>query len=136
VLHHSVASHFDDIDDDIADDDTDAEEEDEAIRASARVVVPYPAHLIVEEGNGSTALTAHLVDMSDGGAVLRVYGRFEPRHTGRLVIDVGRVPLVVCVRAVWTRTDQRGRTVGVTFDNITTEERATITELLGATHSR
>ena len=135
MLHHSVASHFDDIDDDDID-EAEAEAEDESIRASARAVVPYPAHLIVEDGNGSTALTAHLVDMSDGGAALRVYGRFEPRHTGRLVIDVGRVPLVVCVRAVWTRTDQRGKTVGVTFDNLTTEERAAITELVGATHSR
>ena len=109
----------------------DLTEVDNTGRASDRVAVPYPARVFTVDGDGeSTQLTAHLVNLSQCGAALRVYGHPEPDTDVRLIIDLGRVPVVVCARAVWTRTLHHGPMVGLTFDELTTEQHAAIEALL------
>lgn len=109
----------------------DLDTDDERDRADDRVNVPYPARIIVGEENEAGALTAHLVNLSDGGAALRVYGRLEPGDSARLIIDMGHAPVVISMRAVWTRMLPGGRMVGVTFSRVTPDQQAVIAKLLG-----
>jgi hypothetical protein len=115
------------------------EGDDERDRAAERVNVPYPARVIVGDDQGAGAqdvgtMTAHLVNLSDGGAALRVYGRFEPGDSARLIIDMANAPVVIAMRAVWTRNLPGGRMVGVTFSRVAPAQQAVIAKLL-ADHS-
>ena len=105
--------------------------DDERDRAADRVNVPYPARIIVGDDNDGGALTAHLVNLSDDGAALRVYGRLEPGDGARLIIDTAQAPVVISMRVVWTRTLPGGRMVGVTFSRVTPDQQVVISKLLG-----
>ena len=118
----------------------DGDSNDERDRAGERVNVPYPARVIVgddrdgETQGAGTTMTAHLVNLSAGGAALRVYGRFEPGDSARLIIDMATEPVVISMRAVWTRNLPGGRMVGVTFSRVAPAQQAVIAKLL-ADHS-
>jgi hypothetical protein len=103
---------------------------DERDRATDRVNVQYPARMIVDADGDSTALTAHLVNLSDDGAAFCVYGRLEPGDVARVIIDAGRAPIVVPVRTVWTRALSGRWLVGVTFDQLTSAQSTAIAKLL------
>jgi hypothetical protein len=111
----------------------DFSDEDDRDRAGERVNVPHPARVIVGEHDAPDtqgALTAHLVNLSDGGAALRIYGRLDPGDHARLMIDVGCTPLVISVRAVWTRSLPEGRIVGVIFERMTGAQAAWVARLI------
>jgi hypothetical protein len=115
------------------------DDDDERDRAGERVNVPYPARVIVgddEVGDAADArtMTAHLVNVSEDGAALRVYGRFEPGDSARVIIDMANAPVVISVRAVWTRNLPGGRMVGVNFSRVAPVQRAGIAKLI-ADHS-
>ena len=108
----------------------DVVDDDEHDRAGDRVNVPFPARVIVGDHEGQTPVTAHLVNLSEQGAALRVYGRLEPGDNARLLIEMGRAPVALCVRTVWTRNLPEGRLVGVTFERLTAVQEASIAKLL------
>jgi hypothetical protein len=100
-------------------------------RAGERYVAPYPARLVVDYGDGARRhMSARLVNVSEGGAALRLYGHAEPGDLARLVIDVGRIPIDVTVRVAWTRHLPGGRMVGVAFETLTEVEHEAIAQLL------
>ncbi len=100
-------------------------------RVSERHVAPHPARLVVNSADGARQpMSARLVNLSAGGAALRVYGHAEPGDLARLEIDVGRLPIEVTVRVVWTRHLSGGRMVGVAFEPLTQVEREAITQFL------
>ena len=111
------------------------DDDDERDRAGERFSVPYPARVIVgdhEVGEAADAgtMTAHLVNMSGDGAALRVYGRFEPGDSARVIIDTANAPVVISVRAVWTRNLPGGRMVGVSFSRVAPVQQAVIAKLI------
>ena len=125
MVHAFAPNDHLDLDDDIADDVDEVDD-----RRSVRVNVPFSARVISNDPPGSTKITGHLVNLSVDGAALRVYGMLKPRASLRLNIDVGRIPLVVSARAVWTRTLRHGPIVGVAFDELDDGQRAAIAALL------
>jgi len=99
-------------------------------RASDRYMASYPARLVITHDRKRVPMSARLVNLSAGGAALRVYGHVVTGDQALLVIDVGRSPVDAPVRVVWTRHLPTGRMVGVAFETLIPDAHAAIAQLL------
>jgi len=91
------------------------------------------ARLKLGDAAGVRSVSGTLVDLSEGGCCLRVYGRVDPNGDARVLLDVDGTPTWLPVTLRWAQPCSSGWMVGCEFDHPTPSTRERIRRRVEAT---